>query len=60
MLFSPGNKNEMKATDSITLQFPGYKVSLLKCRAKSMGLSLSAFCAKLIRQELKRQGYLKD
>jgi hypothetical protein len=60
MLFSLGNKNEMKGTDSMTLQFPGYKLSLLKCRAKSMGLSLSAYCAKLIRQELMRQGYLKD
>ena len=59
-LFSLGNQKEMKATNSITLQFPRYKLSLLKCRAKSMGLSLSAYCAKLIRQELERQGYLKD
>jgi hypothetical protein len=59
-VLSLGDHKEMRATNSITLQFPKYKLSLLKRRAKSMGLSLSAYCTKLIRQELKRRGYLKD
>ena len=49
----------MKTTTSITLEFPKGMLPLLKRRAKSMGLSLSAYFAKLLREELKRQGYLK-
>ena len=50
---------KVKTTKTITLQFPMHMLPLLKCRAKAMGLSLSAYFTKLLREELKRRGYLK-
>jgi predicted DNA binding CopG/RHH family protein len=50
---------KVKTTKTITLQLPKHMLPLIKRRAKSMGLSLPAYCAELLRQELKRQGFLK-
>ena len=50
---------KVKTTKTITLQLPKHMLPLIKRRAKSMGLSLPAYCTELLRQELKRQGYLK-
>ena len=50
---------KVKTTKTITLQFPTHMLPVLKCRAKAMGLPLSAYFTKLLREELKRRGYLK-